>query len=1080
MKTRLSILLLGAFSSSFAQLSIIDQSAYVIDFDNTALGVNEGVFAGTGFEATPVAGQLDADAWETTGMSDGSTTYGASASTGDFARGSSAGGVTSGGFYAFEVEPSNYAIGIQPGGSDFTPGDLTMRIENNSGADITEINIGYVIWILNDQGRGNSLNFSWSTDNITYTPEATLDLTTADAADAIPVWTDNGMGITLSGLTITNGSFFYIRWSSDDVSGAGSRDEIAIDDIEISAIIDLPNVNADNAQYSVDETGGSIDLDLSLTNNNGSPSTVTFQILSGSTAADAVDFSMPMTLTFPGTSDQTLSVTVTITDDVLVERTEYFGIRVIGTTNVVLGSDDLMAVYIHDDEFAAPVGNGNIQLQHLDSYQVVGGSAEISAYDPTTNKLFVANSAGTTLEIIDFSNPYSTSLIASIDLTTYGNINSIAVYNDTVALAIANSVDPQADGLVVFLDGNGAFVSQVAAGANPDMITYTKDHLKILVANEGEPSDDYLTDPEGSITIVDISAGTLSASVTQVNFNAFDSQQTSLMNQGVRIFGPGASVSEDFEPEYITVDETSTTAWITLQENNAIAKLDIASATITDIYPLGLKDFSLPGNALDISNDASEIQIANWPVFGMYLPDAISSFEVGGMTYLVTANEGDSRDYGGYSEETRLKSGGYNLDPSYGDMTDFLKVDENSGRVKVTTANGDFGNDGDYDSVYVYGSRSFSIWDENGNQIWDSGDDFEQIVAADPTFSAIFNCSNDNIDIKDRSDDKGPEPEGIVTGVINDTTYAFITLERVGGIMVYDISDVNNPSFVQYINTRDVSTPTGDLAPEGIIFISDVDSPIDTALLVVSNEVSGTVSIFKIDHYMFFEPTADFDMDTTFLCENGAVQFTDMSTEEIKTYAWEFQGGIPATSSSANPSVDYMVAGSYEVKLIVSNPAGIDSLVLVDTIVVHPNPATPIITLVDGATIETGSAANYQWNDMSGNVSGATNQQFTPAVDGDYTVTITDVNNCSAESSVYSFVNSVGIADLDKLRFEFYPNPTRDVVFFNYATDVELLDFQGKLIQSETNVSKLDLSGLNNGVYFITVSNGQVLKIVKN
>ncbi len=1079
MKTLLSILLLGAVSSSFAQVNIVNQTPVTVTFDNSLSGVNEGVYNGTGFDSAPATGQLDSDAWKCTGLSDGSTTFGATANSGDYAKLSSSGMETSGGFYAFDVEPGNSAFGVQPTGGDFTPGTVTLRVQNNSGADITEFNIDYVLWVLNDQARANSMNFSWSTDDVTYTPEASLDFVSTETADALPEWVDNDMSVTISGLTIADGAFFYIRWEAADVSGSGSRDEFAIDDIEISAVIDLPNVSLDAAEYVVSETASTVDLSFSLTNSNGTPTTVDFEILSGSTATDGVDYSMPLSLTFPGTSDETLLVTVNLTDDSDVERTEYIGIKVVSNANAVFATDKFISVFVEDDDFAAPVANDQIELQHLTSYPVLGGSAEISSYDPSTNKLFVANSTGNTVEILDLTIPSNPTLVSSVDVSIYGNINSIVAYNDTVVLAMANALDAQANGTVVFLDGSGAYINDVIAGANPDMITYTPDHMTLLVANEGEPDDDYIVDPEGSVSIIDVSNGVLSATVSTADFTAYNSQEATLKASGVRIFGPGATVAEDLEPEYITVDENSTTAWITLQENNAIAKLDIQTATITDIYPMGLKDFSQEGNALDISNDASEILIANWPVYGMYMPDAIASFTVGGMTYLVTANEGDARDYDGYSEEERLKDDGYVLDPSFGDMSEFLKIDENAGRVKLTLADGDFGNDGDYDSIYVYGSRSFSIWDENGVQVWDSGDDFEQIIAADPNISQIFNCSNDNIDLKDRSDDKGPEPEGIITGVINDTTYAFITLERVGGIMVYNISDVNNPSFVQYINTRDILTPTGDLAPEGILFVSDDESPIDTALVIVSNEESGTVSIFKADHYMYFTPTADFSMDTTKTCESGTVEFTDLSTEEVLDYAWEFEGGTPATSVDQNPSIDYMTAGSYEVKLTVSNPAGSDELTFVDTIVVAANPAMPVITLVDGETIESSSATDNQWNDMSGPIVGEVNQSFTPPVDGDYTVTVTNVDNCFTESAVFSFVNSVGIEQLIGSDFKVYPNPTADVIFFNVSSNVLLTDLNGRIVKQGTNVNSLDISELERGTY-ILVANGETeVKIIK-
>ena len=359
-----------------------------------------------------------------------------------------------------------------------------------------------------------------------------------------------------------------------------------------------PTVDIIDASVIVDETSATANVSFQLTNSNGASSTIKLVAFDESTA-DASDYTMPLALTFPGNVDTIMDFTITITDDMVSEATEYIAILVQDSANVSLGGDSIVSVYIKDDEFTAPVANGSIELEPIYTYTVPGGSAEISAYDPTSEKLFVGNSISNTIEVLDVSNPNSGVLLQSIPLSAYGNLNSVDVWGDTLALAMENGTDPQLNGTVVFLDATGTLLNQVTVGPMPDMVTFTPDHTKVLSANEGEPDDNYTNDPEGSISVIDISSGVVNAAVTNATFTSFNSQQATLQASGVNMYGPGSSVAQDLEPEYITVDENSTTAWITLQENNAVAKLDIATATITDIYPLGYKDHSLPGNGMD-------------------------------------------------------------------------------------------------------------------------------------------------------------------------------------------------------------------------------------------------------------------------------------------------------------------------------------------------------------------------------------------------------------------------------------------------------------------------------------------------
>jgi len=472
------------------------------------------------------------------------------------------------------------------------------------------------------------------------------------------------------------------------------------------------------------------------------------------------------------------------------------------------------------------------------------GAAEIATHDPATQRVFFVNADTKTIDVLDIANPVNPTFLFSIDLTPYGDqANSVDVKDGVVAAAVEADVK-QDPGKVVFFDTDGTYLNDVTVGALPDMLTYTPDGMKVLVANEGEPNDDYDVDPEGSISVIDISGGIASATVTTIGFESLTEEDV----EGVRIFGPNASIAQDLEPEYITVSEDSQTAYAVCQENNALIIIDLATNSITNVVALGTKDYSLPGNGIDASNEAEGIQIQNWPVKSFYMPDAITSYSVDGSTYVLTANEGDARDYDGFSEEDRVKD--LPLDTIVFPYYEELQMEENLGRLNITLANGDADNDGEYEEIYGYGARSFSIWDASGNLVWDSGDDFEQITA--DYLAPYFNSTNDDNDsFKNRSDDKGPEPEAIAVAEINGTPYAFIGLERVGGVMIYDITDPTAPIFENYINNRnfnvDAEDPTaGDLGPEDIKFIEATDSPTGEALVMVSNEVSGTISFYSI------------------------------------------------------------------------------------------------------------------------------------------------------------------------------------------------------------------------------------------
>jgi DNA-binding beta-propeller fold protein YncE len=492
-------------------------------------------------------------------------------------------------------------------------------------------------------------------------------------------------------------------------------------------------------------------------------------------------------------------------------------------------------------------------LGHYDT-DLGTASAETVAYEQ--DRLFITNSANNSLDIVDLSDPAAPTLLQRVPLGAYGaGPNSVDVRHGRVAVAMEAS-PKTADGQVVFFDRDGNLLNTLGVGALPDMLTYSPDGRRLLVANEGEPNSygqPDSVDPEGTVSIITLvppGPGYLHVpgTVKTVDFRDFNvgERRHDDLPAGVRIFGPNASVAQDLEPEYVAVSDDNRTAYVTLQENNALAVVDLRTSRVTEIRDLGRKDHSLSGHGLDASDRDMAINIAQWPVHGTYQPDAVAFLQAGGADYLLTANEGDARDYTGLAEEIRLGNAGYVLDPTLFPNAAALKANARLGRLNVSRASGDTDGDGDFDRIDAFGARSFTIWNAStGARVFDSGDGFEQKVALD--YPAHFNASNDNNNFDDRSDNKGPEPEGLTTGAIDGRTYAFIVLERVGGLMVFDIDDPAAPVLVDYVNNRNFATtpPGPDSGPEMVRFVAAGDSPSGRPLVITANEISGTVGIFE-------------------------------------------------------------------------------------------------------------------------------------------------------------------------------------------------------------------------------------------
>ena len=523
-------------------------------------------------------------------------------------------------------------------------------------------------------------------------------------------------------------------------------------------------------------------------------------------------------------------------------------------------------------------------------------AAEIVQYHAETSTIYATNGETNTIAIIDASGvssatmadpinttsltPTTIALPADINGVALGSLTSIAISGDLMAVAVPAAVKTD-NGFVLFYNGLDssapAFLDSVEVGALPDMVTFTPDGGKVLVGNEGEPSDDYTVDPEGSVSVINILAsGEPEETGTTVGFSALNGSEADLMAQGMMFPNPAgrtingtaitSSVAKDLEPEYITA--TNDVAYISLQENNGLAILDLEELTI-DVVGLGTKTWA--GLNIDIQEDGSVSFGQYTGLYGVYQPDTIANFTWKDATFIVTANEGDAREYffDAADEAACTAAGGVDFDEDDGCLayTDEVKVEDltaaanselamlqatgEADDLRVTSAMGDADGNGEYDAAYAYGARSFTIWDQNGLVVYDSGDDFERITAS--VHGAQFNNGDDENEGDSRSENKGPEPEALTVCQVGDRTYAFIGTERMGGIFVYDVTNPYDVQFAEYVINRDLTEGLtaddviGDLAPESLVFVSAEDSPSGVPLLVVGNEVSGTVTVWQIN-----------------------------------------------------------------------------------------------------------------------------------------------------------------------------------------------------------------------------------------
>lgn len=480
-----------------------------------------------------------------------------------------------------------------------------------------------------------------------------------------------------------------------------------------------------------------------------------------------------------------------------------------------------------------------------------GGAFEISAYDKFTNRLF-STVGGTRLEIFNFGNGRSLVDVGDVNMAvvgTFRSFSSVSVdplgrgFGVVTAIPNANTTTP---GKAIFFNtATGAVLGSVDVGFHPDMVTFTPDGSKILIANEGEPAlAPTVSDAAGSVSIINLAGIANVGQIAAINAgNVTTLGLGGLSTAGLRINPANAATpTNDLDPEYIAVSPDGTKAFITVQEANAVITLNLTNNAMS------IKSLGTINQRIDASNtDGVDITST---FTSMFMPDAIASYSVGSKTYYVTANEGDTRDAaefpfvsGDFITLSAANSGGL-LDAATAASLDLTPA--GVGNLVVSRIDGNTDADAQIEVPHVFGTRSFSIWDaDTGNLVFDSGSAFEEITSV--LASTIYNSSNSNTgagNVDSRSDDKGPEPEAVTIGFVEGRFYAYIGLERTGGFFVYDITDPNNPFFVEYENPALIRGSGVTRRPEGLVFISAADSPTGEEFLVLSHEDRGGIQVY--------------------------------------------------------------------------------------------------------------------------------------------------------------------------------------------------------------------------------------------
>jgi hypothetical protein len=984
--------------------------------------------------------------------------------------------------------------GLNPGAWAFTAAPGLTNESNGVQYNVSTVGYQNIKFTWDQRWSGTSANtvrVKYTTDGLAWTDFVMTDQNTTYCNGVLDAgrFQNNGVGDQyrrisvdfVSILAANNNPDFAVRILAAHYQATGEFRQTSVatniatggtwrfDNVKVEGGANT-SIAAANNFIQVSENVGTVNVPILIANANASPVTLNLGFSVYSNATDNVDFTWTNTVTIPANTNGTTNHVITIIDDLLPEKAERIVVKILSGTNTRISTtENYQIIFIKDNDYQAPSPSNALNLTLLTSFSngTAGtNSAEIVAFDADVDRLYIANSIAAKLDIVNFSNPAAPVLISSISTTPYGNINSVVAHDSIVALAIEN-INPQLNGSVVFLDYNGNFLNQVTVGAMPDMITFNKNYTKILTANEGEPNAGYTVDPEGSVSVVDLTPGIANltnANVTTIGLTAYNGQEATLIAQGIRVFSTSATVAQDLEPEYITISDDNTKAYVGIQEANALLTIDLTNNTIISLAALGYSPYGTgSNNALDASDQSGAILITgDLPIKGAYMPDALSFGTIGGQGYIFTANEGDSREFGTVVDANRINSTTFaNLDPIAFPDASILKNSKFLGRLSALKYSGDTDGDGDYDELHVMSGRSFSIRNATtGALVYDSKDLIEQIIANHPTFAAIFNASNTGVpSLKNRSDDKGPEVEGIYFQTINGKPYVFLALERIGGVMVFNVENPLSPVFVAYRNNRSTTLSGPDLGAEGIVTIPAAISPNGNDIVILANEVSSTLSIYQVNTCAT-AAGAVVTAAANSICV-GASTTLSIPGSTGSSYQW-LLNGQPIIGETSTQLIAAQ-AGSYAV-MVNSITLACSDTSLIKVISTTPSPTVSAsinqsVCAGSPVTLNGSGALTYSWSN------GVTNAvAFTPVSTATYTVTGTNQQGCTGTATTTVTVNSLPVvsAGVDQTvcggsSVTFTATGATNYVWNNGATGASLT------VQTGTNLSSTS--------YFVTGTN---------
>ena len=526
-------------------------------------------------------------------------------------------------------------------------------------------------------------------------------------------------------------------------------------------------------------------------------------------------------------------------------------------------------------QFPVRANEATVKITEISAISLDGeGSGEIATFHPGSKRIFATNGVKNAIDIFDISNVAAPKKVGSLSLSPYGNdVTSVAAGRDVVVAAVlvtetfsATGAPSTPNGKLVVFDTNGKVLSSPdILGVLPDSVTFAPNGTTALVAIEGQPvcaKDDPATaakedtdyskasDPEGGVSIVDLT----NPAAPVVKFAGFKQFNVAQMKaKGIAVSSVVNNVAKDFEPEFITAVDNKY-AYVTIQEANAIGKLDIEAASFESVTRAFESKLSVTArDTSDRDSGAGPRNYAN--VVGASQPDAIASFKVGSGHYFVTANEGDAREYTCLNDDQRASS--LKVDTRRFPNWSTLSASAALGRAKINPTIGDRDGDGDIDTIHLRGSNSMTMY-RNGIALWDSGELLDQIqikafgvANINGSHSLSSDKSTMNYVGQDRSDDKGSEPEGVAVGMVGNTRVAILGLERMTALAVFDITQPRTPVFQEWLQMLPAkATPAKDVkhwSPEGIVFVSADKSPSGKALIITSYELSGSISIHQIE-----------------------------------------------------------------------------------------------------------------------------------------------------------------------------------------------------------------------------------------